>query len=71
MTPSEPLPALPGIPTAKATLPGFEVLNWYGMSVRAGTPQAASAAARAERMRSRSRGVCATVMARHTAHDRI
>jgi tripartite-type tricarboxylate transporter receptor subunit TctC len=33
--------ALPGVPTAKETLPEFEVVNWYGMVVRAGTPDAA------------------------------
>ncbi|NKE43327.1 tripartite tricarboxylate transporter substrate binding protein [Roseomonas frigidaquae] len=32
------LAALPDVPVAKETLPGFEVTNWYGMSVRAGTP---------------------------------
>jgi tripartite-type tricarboxylate transporter receptor subunit TctC len=30
--------ALPDIPVAKDTLPNFEVVNWYGMVVRAGTP---------------------------------
>jgi tripartite-type tricarboxylate transporter receptor subunit TctC len=30
--------ALPDVPLAKDTLPGFEVVNWYGMVVRAGTP---------------------------------
>ena len=29
--------ALPDVPIAKDTLPDFEVVNWYGMSVRAGT----------------------------------
>jgi len=33
------LPALPDVPLAKETLPGFEVVNWYGMVVRAGTPR--------------------------------
>ncbi|WP_270937974.1 Bug family tripartite tricarboxylate transporter substrate binding protein [Falsiroseomonas oryzae] len=37
------LAALPGVPTLKETLPDYEVLNWYGMSVRAGTPAAAIA----------------------------
>jgi tripartite-type tricarboxylate transporter receptor subunit TctC len=32
---------LPGVPTAKETLPEFEVVNWYGMAVRTGTPAAA------------------------------
>lgn len=32
--------ALPNIPAANETLPKFEVVNWYGMVVRAGTPPA-------------------------------
>jgi tripartite-type tricarboxylate transporter receptor subunit TctC len=32
--------ALPDVPLAKETLPGFEVVNWYGMVVRTGTPAA-------------------------------
>ena len=32
--------ALPDVPVAKDTLPSFEVVNWYGMVVRAGTPAA-------------------------------
>jgi tripartite-type tricarboxylate transporter receptor subunit TctC len=32
--------ALPDVPLAKETLPGFEVVSWYGMVVRAGTPAA-------------------------------
>ena len=30
--------ALPDVPAAKETLPNFEVVNWYAMSMRAGTP---------------------------------
>jgi tripartite-type tricarboxylate transporter receptor subunit TctC len=33
--------ALPNIPTANEALPKFEVVNWYGMMVLAGTPPAA------------------------------
>jgi tripartite-type tricarboxylate transporter receptor subunit TctC len=33
-----PIAALPNVPLAKATLPDFEVVNWYGMVVRKGTP---------------------------------
>jgi tripartite-type tricarboxylate transporter receptor subunit TctC len=33
-----PIAALPGVPLAKATLPEFEVVNWYGMVMRKGTP---------------------------------
>jgi tripartite-type tricarboxylate transporter receptor subunit TctC len=32
--------ALRDVPAAKETLPNFEVVNWYGMVVRAGTPAA-------------------------------
>ena len=32
---------LPEIPAANETLPGFEVVNWYGMLVPAGTPREA------------------------------
>jgi tripartite-type tricarboxylate transporter receptor subunit TctC len=32
--------ALPTVPAPKETLPNFEVVNWYGMVVRAGTPAA-------------------------------
>jgi tripartite-type tricarboxylate transporter receptor subunit TctC len=30
--------ALPDVPVVKEALPNFEVVNWYGMVVRAGTP---------------------------------
>jgi tripartite-type tricarboxylate transporter receptor subunit TctC len=33
--------ALPNVPAAKETVPDFEVVNWYGMMVRAGTPAGA------------------------------
>ncbi len=33
------LPFLPDVPALKETLPGLEVLNWYGMMLPAGTPQ--------------------------------
>ncbi len=42
-TGSKPIAALPDVPVAQETLPGFEVLNWYGMVARAGTPPAALA----------------------------
>jgi len=35
--------ALPNVPAAKETLADFEVVNWYGMVVRTGTPGAAIA----------------------------
>ena len=34
------MPALPDVATANETLPKFEVVNWYGLTVRAGTPPA-------------------------------
>jgi tripartite-type tricarboxylate transporter receptor subunit TctC len=34
------MPALPDVATANEMLPKFEVVNWYGMIVRAGTPPA-------------------------------
>jgi tripartite-type tricarboxylate transporter receptor subunit TctC len=37
VTGATPIAALPGVPLAKATLPEFEVVNWYGMVVRSGT----------------------------------
>jgi tripartite-type tricarboxylate transporter receptor subunit TctC len=42
-TGSRRMAALPNVPTLKETLPDYEVQNWYGMSVRAGTPEAAIA----------------------------
>jgi tripartite-type tricarboxylate transporter receptor subunit TctC len=39
-TGSKRMAALPDVPVAKDTLPDFEVVNWYGMVVRAGTPAA-------------------------------
>ena len=53
------LAALPDVPLAKETLPNFEVVNWYGMVVRAGTsagdrlPPAAGGGARAAPARRR------------------
>src|SRR5262249_14462698 len=38
VTSPTPIAALPDVPLAKATLPEFEVVNWYGMVVRKGTP---------------------------------
>jgi tripartite-type tricarboxylate transporter receptor subunit TctC len=35
-----PIAPLPEVPLAKATLPEFEVVNWYGMVVRSGTSAA-------------------------------
>jgi tripartite-type tricarboxylate transporter receptor subunit TctC len=38
ITGPQPLAGLPGVPVMNTLVPGFEVVNWYGMSVRAGTP---------------------------------
>lgn len=32
-------PLLPDVPTVAETLPGYEILNWFGMVVPAGTPR--------------------------------
>jgi tripartite-type tricarboxylate transporter receptor subunit TctC len=39
VTGKQPIPALPGVPTVAATLPGFEANSWYGVSVQGGTPK--------------------------------
>jgi len=39
VTGKQPIPALPGVPTVAATLPGFEANSWYGVSVQGGTPR--------------------------------
>ena len=39
VTGKQPIPALPGVPTVSATLPGFEANSWYGVSVQGGTPK--------------------------------
>lgn len=39
VTGKEPIAALPGVPTAASTLPGFEANSWYGVSVQGGTPR--------------------------------
>lgn len=42
------LPFLPDVPSANETLRGFEVVNWYGMVMPAGTPREAIARLHAE-----------------------
>ncbi len=39
VTGAKPIPALPGVPTVAATLPGFEVYSWYGVAVQGATPR--------------------------------
>lgn len=39
VTGRNPLPALPGVPTVAATLPGFEVYSWYGIATQGATPK--------------------------------
>jgi len=36
---AKPAPALPGVPTVADTLPGFDVVTWYGLFAPAGTPR--------------------------------
>ena len=38
VTGPQPIAALPDVPVATETLPDFEVVNWYGMAARRGTP---------------------------------
>ncbi|WP_226381335.1 Bug family tripartite tricarboxylate transporter substrate binding protein [Falsiroseomonas ponticola] len=38
VTGPRPMASLPGVPPVAATVPGYEVVNWYGMTLRAGTP---------------------------------
>jgi tripartite-type tricarboxylate transporter receptor subunit TctC len=38
VTGPRPMASLPGVAPVAATVPGYEVVNWYGMTVRAGTP---------------------------------
>jgi len=35
------LPFLPDVPTLQETVPGFQVVNWYGIAAPAGTPKEA------------------------------
>jgi tripartite-type tricarboxylate transporter receptor subunit TctC len=39
VTGKDTIPALPGVPTVAATLPGFEANSWYGVSAQGGTPK--------------------------------
>ena len=39
VTGKQPILVLPGVPTAAATLPGFEANSWYGISAQGGTPK--------------------------------
>jgi tripartite-type tricarboxylate transporter receptor subunit TctC len=38
ITPPKRSPALPGVPTVSETIPGYEVIHWYGMWAPRGTP---------------------------------
>ena len=42
---------MPGLPTIAETLPGFDVVGWYGLVVPAGTPRDATARLNAETLR--------------------
>jgi tripartite-type tricarboxylate transporter receptor subunit TctC len=39
VTSAKPSPLLPDVPTMASVLPGFEMVNWWGLFVPAGTPQ--------------------------------
>ena len=39
VTTKEPDPALPGVPTVHATVPGYEATAWFGIGVPKGTPR--------------------------------
>ncbi len=39
VTPAQEISALPGVPPLGATVPGFELVGWYGLYAPAGTPQ--------------------------------
>ena len=55
VTTAKPSRVLPEVPTMSATLPGFEIDNWYGMLVPAGTPPAVIARLNAELVRALKR----------------
>ena len=40
VTTTTPSPALPGVPTIAATVPGFDISGWFGIGVAKGTPPA-------------------------------
>jgi len=42
---------MPGLPTIAETLPGFDVVGWYGLVVPAGTPRDVTARLNAETLR--------------------
>lgn len=44
-------PLQPQVPTVSEAIPGYEVLGWHGLWVRAGTPRAASSRLHAELLR--------------------
>jgi tripartite-type tricarboxylate transporter receptor subunit TctC len=39
VTSAKPSPLLPDVPTMAEVLPGFDMVNWWGLFVPAGTPQ--------------------------------
>ena len=55
VTTAKPSRVLPEVPTMSATLPGFEIDNWYGMLVPAGTPPAVIVRLNAELVRALKR----------------
>ena len=55
VTTLKPSRVLPEVPTMAASMPGFEIDNWYGMLVPAGTPAAVVARLNAELVRALKR----------------
>ena len=55
VTTSKPSRVLPEVPTMAASMPGFEIDNWYGMLVPAGTPPAVIARLNTELVRALKR----------------
>jgi tripartite-type tricarboxylate transporter receptor subunit TctC len=48
VTSDKPFPALPGVPPVASELPGYEVLQWWGLVAPAGTPAAVIAKVNAD-----------------------
>ena len=48
VTSAKPSPLLPDVPTMASVLPGFDMVNWWGLFVPAGTPEELTALVKAE-----------------------
>ena len=51
VTSAKPSPLLPDVPTMASVLPGFDMVNWWGLFVPAGTPQPVIGRLNAERVK--------------------